>query len=412
MFESTVRGTFHLLGGGGPLSFLNGSYAVQIVGDQNFANTIYVLDNNGQIWGSLDTSDPWINLTGKQGLINNPTSLQIYDPPASPGASVLLVGALGGVYQTTVNLNNVTTTTPAPLWSLYGEGLPNVQVSSLEYVAADDLLLAGTYGRGAWEITSASAWFGSTAVTTISASNGTIVLRQDPTQPNNAQLLIDGPGATVSQVLQDNNVQEDVPWSILGQITIDSNAETVDILNVPQGVDVIVQAGSGSNTVNFGSAANQVSTINGIVNVAGSLGAPTYINVNDQGDTAAGAWTVGGGSITGGSNFPGTIDFADVEGVVINGGAKTNRFTVNDTGKANLTLNTGGGGNGNTVTVNNTSYAATLDINNQVANSTTNILGTAPDSTTKINDSNSDAINLGNNTTLTSGGGGRHSGQR
>jgi len=34
-----------------------------------------------------------------------------------------------------------------------GIGLPNVPVRDLAYDVADDLLLAGTLGRGAWTIT-------------------------------------------------------------------------------------------------------------------------------------------------------------------------------------------------------------------------------------------------------------------
>jgi hypothetical protein len=106
----------------------NGTFARQVVGDPNDPKTVYVLDSNGQVWGNLKVGyDPWINLTGNLGgLTNNPTSMQIYDPTPYTGYSVLLVGALGGVYQTNVNLTGVVTS-PAHSWSLYGEGLPNVQ---------------------------------------------------------------------------------------------------------------------------------------------------------------------------------------------------------------------------------------------------------------------------------------------
>ena len=132
----------------------NGTHAIQVVGDPNDPRTIYVLDSNGQVWGNAKVGyDPWINITGDLGtftnnanLGNTVTSLQLYDPTPYTGNSVLLVGALGGVFQTGVNLNGASTN-PNQSWRLYGEGLPNVQVSSLEYVASDDLLLAGTYGR-------------------------------------------------------------------------------------------------------------------------------------------------------------------------------------------------------------------------------------------------------------------------
>jgi hypothetical protein len=38
-------------------------------------------------------------------------------------------------------------------WDKLGAGLPNVVVLDLAYDVADDVLLAGTLGRGAWTIT-------------------------------------------------------------------------------------------------------------------------------------------------------------------------------------------------------------------------------------------------------------------
>src|SRR5260370_1911889 len=37
-------------------------------------------------------------------------------------------------------------------WARFGTGLPNVQVKDLQVVPSQDLLAAGTYGRGMWEI--------------------------------------------------------------------------------------------------------------------------------------------------------------------------------------------------------------------------------------------------------------------
>jgi hypothetical protein len=39
------------------------------------------------------------------------------------------------------------------IWNKLGTGLPNALVADLDYNAADDVLLAGTLGRGAWTIT-------------------------------------------------------------------------------------------------------------------------------------------------------------------------------------------------------------------------------------------------------------------
>ena len=82
------------------------------------------------------------------------------------------------------------------------------------------------------------------------------------------------------------------------------------------------------------------------------------------------------GAITESVAFPGKVNYQDVVAVVINAANDTNSFTVNDlAGTAALTLNTGTA-SGNTVTVNGTSYAATLNINNQGANSQTAVTST------------------------------------
>jgi hypothetical protein len=37
-------------------------------------------------------------------------------------------------------------------WAPYGKGLPNVQVFDLRYDSTDNVLVAGTFGRGAWTV--------------------------------------------------------------------------------------------------------------------------------------------------------------------------------------------------------------------------------------------------------------------
>ena len=105
-------------------------------------------------------------------------TIQVYDPtPYTLDNNVILAGALGGVYALNVDLD-----APQPSqysWTQFGQGLPNVAVTDLDYVAASaDLLLAGTLGRGAWEmrrppsnLRSGSAERGQA----ITATNGTIL---------------------------------------------------------------------------------------------------------------------------------------------------------------------------------------------------------------------------------------------
>jgi Ca2+-binding RTX toxin-like protein len=78
-------------------------------------------------------------------------------------AGLLLVGADGGVFKTLYHRGPVSNILgpgdPSPLWTEVGSGLPNAPVFDLHYVPAgtskatiptDDVLVAGTLGRGAW----------------------------------------------------------------------------------------------------------------------------------------------------------------------------------------------------------------------------------------------------------------------
>lgn len=72
------------------------------------------------------------------------------------GMSVLLVGGMGGVFR----LRHADLGTPGGVtpwqWEEFGILLPNVLVRDIHYDRRDDILVAGTWGRGAWVIPNAS----------------------------------------------------------------------------------------------------------------------------------------------------------------------------------------------------------------------------------------------------------------
>jgi hypothetical protein len=102
---------------------------------------VYVIDALGRVFASADTGATWSNVTGNLPL--GITDLRtIVFAPGTPSA--LLVGGQGGVFRMPVD--------SAGTWSRLGTGLPNVLVWDLEYDAADNVVVAGTLGRGAWAI--------------------------------------------------------------------------------------------------------------------------------------------------------------------------------------------------------------------------------------------------------------------
>ena len=187
---------------------------------------------------------------------------------------------------------NLQAGTFTPHWTLYGQGLPNVRVSDLHYVPLDpntgkgNLVLAGTYGRGAWTIPNAGTSLAAPPVSVgIAATNATIVLRSDPVKSSNAQLLVN------------NQLEMEQPWADLPQLTIEAgiagsfDTDTVDIQNAGTTTgsstyvtNVNVNLGGGVYTVNVGSAGNDMSTINGTVSISSDPSGSDTLLVNDQGD--------------------------------------------------------------------------------------------------------------------------------
>ncbi|HEU0179039.1 MAG TPA: hypothetical protein VFV58_32645 [Blastocatellia bacterium] len=104
----------------------------------------YAIDNN-QVFRTTDAGASWTDITGNLAELGvgdfNTTEFVAGSPK-----DLLLVGANAGVFVSY-------STSGFTSWDKLGTGLPNAPVMDLAYDVADDLLLAGTLGRGAWTIT-------------------------------------------------------------------------------------------------------------------------------------------------------------------------------------------------------------------------------------------------------------------
>jgi hypothetical protein len=101
--------------------------------------TAFVVDST-QVYMTSDGGVSWTNITGDL------SDSQLRSAVVVPGTpNVLVVGGLSGVSQ--FDLSQVR----GPLtWSQLGTGLPNAPVWDMTYDPADDVLVVGTLGRGAW----------------------------------------------------------------------------------------------------------------------------------------------------------------------------------------------------------------------------------------------------------------------
>ncbi len=107
---------------------------------------IFVADSD-QVWETTNAGMGWTEITENLQEINSRLQSLAYVP--TPEGDVILVGGNLGVSRLPVG-------SPGAPWTRLGANLPNALVNDLEYHADDDILIAGTFGRGAWTVDDAS----------------------------------------------------------------------------------------------------------------------------------------------------------------------------------------------------------------------------------------------------------------
>ena len=143
-----------------------GNAVADIAIDSDDFTRAYILDTTGRVWRTTDagaTAAGWTELTGNlstSSFISQLTTIA-FVAGGTGDSDVLTVGGLGGVARTLLD------TTSAGTWLEVGGNLPNVRAFDLRYNAADDVLLAGTIGRGAWIADNASLVLQDTPVLTV-----------------------------------------------------------------------------------------------------------------------------------------------------------------------------------------------------------------------------------------------------
>jgi Big-like domain-containing protein len=116
--------------------------------DIDDSRNAFAIDSN-QVFRTTNAGASWTDITG-----NLVTQLRAGDfnttefvPGVAPTDNdLLLVGTNAGVFVSFSSSGFM-------VWNKLGIGLPNALVADLDYNAADDVLLVGTLGRGAWTIT-------------------------------------------------------------------------------------------------------------------------------------------------------------------------------------------------------------------------------------------------------------------
>ncbi|NEQ82574.1 MAG: RTX toxin [Moorea sp. SIO2I5] len=179
---------------GGTLDNTNysGGFVRDIVLDSEDWMTGFAIDDD-QVFQTTDANN-WIDITGKlQDFATNlnlePGDLNLRSIEFISGSTVdgIVVGSNIGIFSATSS-NNFTD------WLKLGTDLPNVPVWDLDYDPSDDLLVAGTLGRGAWTLSDASSILvvGITEIGTSNNDNLTGTSRNDTLKGLNSQDTLQG----------------------------------------------------------------------------------------------------------------------------------------------------------------------------------------------------------------------------
>ena len=125
-----------------------GGFVRDIVLDPDDWHHVFVITYSG-VWEGTDTGSTWTSITGDLSNIGTTDFLSM--EYISAAVDALVVGTNLGVY--------ATLSTSFGTWLKLGNALPNAEVWDLDYDAADNILVAGTLGRGAWSLNNVTSEF-------------------------------------------------------------------------------------------------------------------------------------------------------------------------------------------------------------------------------------------------------------
>jgi hypothetical protein len=142
---NTIR---HRVNAGDPIATLTypGGTVRGIVMDPQNYTRVFVLDSANKVFGSPDAGANWTELTGNLGtLTDSVRCIELFNTSTTFEGAILYVGGANGVWQ-------LPNPTAAGNWTAVGTGMPKTLVYALRYDYADNVLSAGTLGRGVFRL--------------------------------------------------------------------------------------------------------------------------------------------------------------------------------------------------------------------------------------------------------------------
>jgi hypothetical protein len=117
-----------------------------VMNPQNYRQ-VFVVDDRNAVWGSFDEGASWINLTANlPSLTSQVATIEVFSPDNTIKNTVLIAGGFGAFQLRRPGAAGGS-------WTRLSSGIPNALVLDLHYDYVDDVLVAGTLGRGAWTLT-------------------------------------------------------------------------------------------------------------------------------------------------------------------------------------------------------------------------------------------------------------------
>ena len=225
--------------------------ARRILLDPDDYHHAFVLDEASQVFQTTDSGSTWTNVTGNlDSLGSDFRTIELYK---NGSAFVLLAGGVGGVYRC-INPD------AWAVWTRFGTGLPQTLVTNLVYNYADDVLIAGTFGRGDWTLPNASDTLTQTSFLSV-IENNNILLQLDANNPLNLNVYTNSPprppSSTPAFSVELADLRE-IDVNALGNILTVDNGN--GLIAVPGGIHF--QGGLGSLIV-LGTPTSQTYSITG-----------------------------------------------------------------------------------------------------------------------------------------------------
>ena len=204
--------------------------------------TAFVIDQD-QVFRTTNSGATWTDITGNLMSIAG-ASIQSITYVAGAMTDALVVGGNLGVF--------TMLTSAIGTWTEVGSNLPNVLVYDLDYNAADDVLVAGTLGRGAWTLPNASTTLTGEATADFGdapapypvtlAENGARHLIGGPVLGANIDDELDGVHSPAADADDLTGVPDDEDGVTFGTLTAGQTGASVDVAVSGAGAGALLNA--------------------------------------------------------------------------------------------------------------------------------------------------------------------------